>query len=309
MSLVDLEPTEIEGIQFDACLCLATQTSEVLRVLLKDAFDDRIDLGEATLENNCLAIASWIGDLSLVDSLHRGIDPLSFFGRPSWAAAAHGHLDVLQYLLGQGALPYEPLFRSRGYLGLGQSAIAAAASMGHGDVVRLYLQPPYLGPQVEDELYGAIHSASETDQPETLRILLDHHKQTQTEHEYLSTIDCSLRLSCTRGAPKATRVLLEYGADPNDTDKQPRSCLQHAAKAGNTATVKLLLDAGAYLDASRYVNKRTIPKLYSYCRKLGPEPLALAKKRNYLGVVQVLEERQREIDEERASFNASAVAT
>ncbi|KAK7980855.1 hypothetical protein PG989_013312 [Apiospora arundinis] len=238
----DLNPGQVEDIEFNACLCLAIHTSEVLPVLLKGAFDDKKELAGGTWEN-CLAIASWIDNLSLAESLHMGSDPVSFFGRPSWAAAAHGHLDVLQFFLRHGALPYEPTFKSRDSLGLGGSAIRAAAAMGHDKIVRFYLQPPYFSPEVQDEVGFAIHCAAETDQPQTLRTLLDQYKQTQTEHSYLSTIDCALRVSCRRGNPGAARVLLEYGADPNDTDKQPRSCLQYAVKSGDATTVKLLLDA------------------------------------------------------------------
>ncbi|KAK6824938.1 hypothetical protein PG987_012432 [Apiospora arundinis] len=211
------------------------------------AFDDKKEFAGGTWEN-CLAIASWMGNLSLVESLHMGSDPVSFFGRPSWAATARGHLDVLQFFLRHGAFAYEPTFKSRDSLGLGESAIRAAAAMGHDKIVRLYLQPPYFSPEVQDEVGFAIHCAAETDQPQTLRTLLDQYKQTQTEHSYLSTIDCALRVSCRRGNPGAARVLLEYGADPNDTDKQPRSCLQYAVKSGDAMTVKLLLDAGAYLN-------------------------------------------------------------
>ncbi|KAK8094282.1 hypothetical protein PG997_000967 [Apiospora hydei] len=102
------------------------------------------------------------------------------------------------------------------------------------------------------------------------------------------------------GGPDATRLLLEYGAHPNETDKSPRSCLQHAAIAGDADSVKMLLDAGASIEASRYINKRTVPRLNETWRKKYRDALTEAKRRNYVAVVRVIEEKQREIAETKA---------
>lgn len=234
----------------------------------------------------------------MVESLNRGSDPPSFFGRPSWAAAAFGHLDVLQFFLRQGALPYEPTFRHITDLVLGETPLGAAAYMGHNDVVQLYLQPPNFCPEVQNEEAKAIFVAAAGNQPQTLRTLLEHRRQTQ--QDFLEMIDAALLWSSRRGAPDATRVLLEYGAHPNETDKSPRSCLQHAAIAGDAATVKLLLDAGASMEASRYINKRTSPELNDRWRKKYRDALTEAKRGNYAAVVRVIEEKQRKIGETKA---------
>ncbi|KAK8086755.1 hypothetical protein PG994_001729 [Apiospora phragmitis] len=240
-----------------------------------------------------------MGNLTLVESLNKGSDPPSFFGRPSWAAAAQGHLDVLQFFLKQGALPYEPTFTHITDLELGETPIGAAAYMGHDDIVQLYLQPPYFSAGVQEEEAKAIFVAAQGNQPQTLRTLLEHYKQTQ--QDFLEILDAALLWSSRRGSPDATRVLLEYGAHPNETDKSPRSCLQHAAIAGDAAIVKLLLDAGASMEASRYINKRTNPKLSETWRKKYRDALTEAKRRNYVAVVRVIEEKKREIDETKTA--------
>ncbi|KAK8134188.1 hypothetical protein PG984_006200 [Apiospora sp. TS-2023a] len=292
--LVDPDPKQVERIQFSACLCLAINSSStVLPVLWGQERNEKTQFEGGTWEN-ALAIASSMGDLTLVESLNRGSDPPSFFGRPSWAAAAFGHLDVSQFFLKQGALPYEPTFHHVTDLVLGETPLGAAAYMGHDDIVQLYLQPPYFCPGVQKEEAKAMFVAAEGNQPRTLRTLLEHRKRTQPQ-DFLEMLDAALLWSSKRGAPDATRVLLEYGAHPNETDKSPRSCLQHAAIAGDAATVQLLLDAGASLEASPYINKRTVPRLNDRWRKKYKDALTEAKRRNYVAVVRVIEEKQREI--------------
>ncbi|KAK8038966.1 hypothetical protein PG993_007377 [Apiospora rasikravindrae] len=295
------DPKEVEKAEFNACLCVAVNASStVLPVLWGQEKDEKTQLEGGTWEN-CLAIASWMGNLTLVESLNRGTDPYSFFGRPSWAAAAQGHLDILQFFLKQGALPYEPNFTHITDLELGETPIGAAAYMGHDSIVKLYLQPPYFGPGVQEEEAKAIFVAAQGNQPQTLQTLLEHYTQNRPHPDFLAIIDAALLWSCRRGSPDATRVLLEYGAHPNETDKSPRSCLQHAAIAGDAATVKLLLDAGASIEASRYINKRTIPRLNETWRKKYRDALTEAKRRNYLAVVRVIEEKQREIAETKTA--------
>lgn len=171
--------------------------------------------------------------------------------------------------------------------------------MGHDYIVQLYLKPPYFCPRLHMEEAKAIFVAAEGNQPRTLRTLLEHRKQTR--EDFLEMMDAALLWSSRRGAPDATRVLLEYGAHPNETDKSPRSCLQHAAMAGDAATVQLLLDAGASIEASPYINKRTSPKLNERWRKKQRDALTEAKKRNYVAVVRVIEEKQREMGEIKAA--------
>ncbi|KAK8087863.1 hypothetical protein PG997_002824 [Apiospora hydei] len=124
-------------------------------------------------------------------------------------------------------------------------------------------------PEVEREVSKAINYAAYANQPQTLRTLLGHYKQTHTKQEFLEQLDFTLVLySCKRGAPDTTHVLLEYGAHPNETDNKPRSCLQLAARSGDAATVKALLDAGAHLGAPQYKQHRTRPEHDGYRRGL-----------------------------------------
>ncbi|CAG8956821.1 hypothetical protein HYFRA_00011210 [Hymenoscyphus fraxineus] len=249
----------VELLQRSACLCLAVNAVySVFGILSGDAKDDRIEL-EGDTSANRFALAVWLGDMTLVESFTQEMDPdpRSFFGRPSWAAAAQGHVHILQFLLNRGALPYNPTF-SEGYAFLpSKSSLTVAAYMGHENITRLYLQPPHYCPEVRKEEGSAIMYAAQGNQPATLKCLLEHYQSISTPLEYLRTIDGALVWSCRRGAAKSVRILLDLGADVNESDRGPRSCLQLAAVAGDTQVVKMLLIAGASLEPDSWIHCRT----------------------------------------------------
>ncbi|KAK8084085.1 hypothetical protein PG996_002866 [Apiospora saccharicola] len=59
---------------------------------------------------NCCTIAACTDNLPLLKSFSAGSDPdpPTFFGRPSWAAAAHGQVEVMRFLPEQGADTPDP---------------------------------------------------------------------------------------------------------------------------------------------------------------------------------------------------------
>ncbi|KAK7941340.1 uncharacterized protein PG986_013727 [Apiospora aurea] len=290
-----------DRIEASACLCLAVNAGDgVFKALLRLKNHDRSYAKEhlqgGTRENS-LAVAAWMGKSKLIESLLVGDvfalgaqtdpDPLSLFGRPSWAAAVSGNVDLFEFFLKRGAKPFEPTFKWNRRLILGDSPLGAAAYMGHDSIVRLILgevPPPQCGKG----------------------------SQNHTEQESLEQLDFTLVIySCKRGAPDTTRVLLEYGAHPNETDNKPRSCLQLAARSGDTATVKVLLDAGAHLGAPQYKQHRTRPEHDGYRRGImsprarRADALEEARKRNYPDIVWLLEERKREIEQSQEEGSSS----
>ncbi|CAG8956606.1 hypothetical protein HYFRA_00011917 [Hymenoscyphus fraxineus] len=250
----------VELYRRNACLCLALNAGrDVYDILVKECTDRKKEFeGSDNSRANCLTIAAWMGDGSLVESLTKGMDrdPLSFFGRASWAAAAQGHADLLQLFLHQGALPYNPDFVQGPRFELSKSPLAVAAYMGHENIIRLYIQ--HYCPEIQQEEFTGINYAAKGNQPTTLHLLLEHHKRTSTVQEYQKTIDVALIRSSGRGAPDSLRILLDHGVDVNASLDFPLSCLQYAAIAGDTQTVKLLLDAGASLEPMVW-NGRTRP--------------------------------------------------
>lgn len=282
----------IELFERSACNCLALNRGSKVYEILNGGRDER-HVEDGGTAADCLTVAAWIGDLNLVRSLHKGSDNLSLFGRPSWAAAAQGHLEVLLYLLDKGALPYEPHDQDGNSHDVWMSAFSTAVYMGRGNIVRMYLQLPYYRLETEtDRLFRPVLAAVQGNQTHTLRTLLDRYKSDAFPQEYMRTIDFALVQACKRGVADSGRVLLEYGADVHETDGSARSCLQLAAMCGSIPLVKMLLDAGAIDGANNKVRRRAFgtsePGLYQ------KGALHLAKRRGFTAIVKLIEERKLE---------------
>lgn len=287
------DPAQKELLEQNACACLAANRgSTVFDDFTRRAGDPM--QSEGGIEANSLAVAAWMGDLELVKTLHKGSDPLSFFGRPSWAAAAQGHLEILQFCLDHGALPYEPTYVSGPNFGLWRTPLAAAAYMGRENTVGLLIQQPYYRSEKHDQEELAVGFAAQGDQVNTFKMLLDHIKAKVTPEEFCGTVDWGLVLACRRGAPATAKLALEYGADVNETDRGPRSCLQLAAISGSVPIVKMLLDAGVPLEASNLLRTR-------YRKEATPmrkqrDALYEARKRGHSEIVKLIEEKKASSD-------------
>ncbi|RDL36636.1 uncharacterized protein BP5553_05988 [Venustampulla echinocandica] len=289
------DAARVELIERGACLCLAVNAGcGVFRVMKREEKDDRAQLEGCTWAN-CLAIAAWIGDKTLVEALNKGSDPPSFFGRPSWAAAAQGHADILQFFLDEGALPYEPTFVAGPNFSRSKSPLGAAAYMGQENTARLYIRPPYYCSETQLEEKTAVYFAAQGNQPTTLKVLLEHCRENSTPQEFLSIIDGALVWSCRRGATICAQILLDYGADVNESDTAPRSCLQLAVIAGNAPIVKMLLDAGASLEADGMVHRRSSTILTQ--RKRQKDALTEAYRRDNTAIIKMIEDRRELIRE------------
>ncbi|KAK8133641.1 ankyrin [Apiospora sp. TS-2023a] len=189
---------------------------------------------------------------------------------------------------------------------LAENKLGAAAHRGHDRIVRTILASGH--PDVGRETKKATQHAAYANQPQTLRTLLDHYRQMPkfSEAELVGRLDyCLAFCSCPRGNAEATAVLLEQGADPDATDFAPRSCLQLAAKAGDARTIKLLLDAGASLEAPRYRRNRVEPEIdvdrgeVNQPRRQRRDALGIAKKKNWTQIVRLIEEKKREIEQSK----------
>lgn len=232
-----------------------------------------------------------MGDLDLVKSLHKGSDPLSHFGRPSWAAAAQGHRDILQFCLDEGALPYETAFERGPSFGLYRSPLAAAGYMGREAIVRLYLQLPDYRSEIRPDEELAVYFTAQSNQINTFKMLLEHVQAKAAPQKWLAIVDWALVCSCRRGAAATAKIALEYGADANETSRGPRSCLQLAAMSGSAPIVKMLLNAGAEIEASNLLRQRSSGTLRPMRKQR--DALTEAKKRDYPAIVQLIEEAQR----------------
>lgn len=297
----------MEQLQRSACMCLAVREgASVFEKLSKEEVElsPEFEVGRALA--NSLTLAAWVGDKTLVESLRNSpewLDPdpdmQSFFGRPSWAAATQGHAEIAQVFLDHGALSYQPGFFNGPSFEISKTTLGAAAYMGHENITRLYLQPQYYHAEMRPEIRAAIIYAAEANQPTTLKYLLEHYKDTSTPLEFLGAIDTGLVVSCRRGAPISVRILLDYGADVDESDAVPHSCLQLAAVAGDTQVVKMLLDAGASLKPKSWVYRRTCTT--STCchqqKRLQPSALREAGRRDNHAITKLIADKQQELDD------------
>lgn len=283
------DPAKYEFLERTACACLAHNRGMSVFTCLQNPRYEYPVPSEGGMDGNCLAVAAWMGDLDLVKSLHKGSDPLAFFGRPSWAAATQGHLEILQFCLDNGALPYEPTFSNGPSFNLDRSSLASAAFMGHENIVKFFLQYPHYRSRFGGEEAISVYFAAQGNHANTLRIMLEHSRKITGDKEFMSRVDWSLVVACRRGAFDTAKVALEeYGASILETDKSPRSCLQLAVRASNPELVKLLLDAGAPLKADGVERQRfrDISKRMTKRR----DALTEAKKRDHPTIIRLIEE-------------------
>lgn len=295
------DTARVELLERSACLCLAVREgSSVFEKLSKEEAEFSAESEAGRTLANSLALAAWMGDKTLVVSLKHSPDwldsdpdPESFFGRPSWAAAAQGHADIVQFFLDQGASPCQPESSEAPSFELSKTPLGVAAYMGHENITRLYLQPPYYRAEVRPELRSAVFYAAEGNQPTTLKYILEHYRETSTPHAFLYAIDGALVASCRRGAPLSVRILLDYGADANESDTISHSCLQLAAISGDTQVVKMLLEAGASLEADCWVHRRTSTRRLQKRRQASA--LVEASRRDNHALTKLIADKQQEL--------------
>ena len=96
--------------------------------------------------------------------------------------------------------------------------------------------------------------------------------------------------SSSTGAANSVRLLLNYGANPDETDDHPFSCVQLAASCGHLQIVEMLLNAGASLTAPTFVQCRSSPRKYRGRQQ--KDASRLAKLHGYVEVAQFIEEWQ-----------------
>jgi hypothetical protein len=236
-----------EELEWEACASKAAV--EGAHAILFMRTDERpISKVENDTEEDCLALAAWIGDFDLVKSLHKGTNLETFFGTPSWAAARRGHVEIVRYCLEHRAelTPTDGLMTS----------IGAAASMGHEKVVQLYLDLPEFNVEGRPDVISAVHRAAKENQVTTYKMLLAHAKRVDTHYNYVKALDHSFVYACKRGALDTAKLALEYGANIEQTDAGPRNCLQNAAISGNVELVKMLLEGGASVFPAEEINYR-----------------------------------------------------
>jgi ankyrin repeat protein len=168
-----------------------------------------------------------------------------------------------------------------------------AAYRGHEAILQLclhqrYCEFNYLAKQ--DVIEGA-YPATIRNQTNTLRLTMEYMRKVSRAPWVQYLPSHALVWSCERGAHLTAKVTLEYGANPNATDRTPRSCLQLAARSGSAALVKMLLDSGAHLNAANFI--RTGRRREPGWLKAQPDAYTEASRRGYVTIVRLIEEKKR----------------
>ncbi|KAK2782135.1 hypothetical protein FQN52_001069 [Onygenales sp. PD_12] len=235
-------------------------------------------LAEKTRRQNIISGAIIIGDLPLVKSLFAewadgpvSTNKKSYFGKPLHIAAAWGRLEIVQYLLDNGADPeriaaphtndndWRPNVetvclwsRHAGRCPDG-SALRVAALAGHEDIVRLLLQPEYRVRTRLPEYYRAILAATRGGYMQIIELLLE---TARMKLENMPDFRYQMLLEAVKHRQEGlVRMLLDMGTsvDPPQVYKPRRrkwTPLHIAAGHNYTEIIDVLLDHGASLDAT-----------------------------------------------------------
>ncbi|KAF2135987.1 uncharacterized protein K452DRAFT_313572 [Aplosporella prunicola CBS 121167] len=335
------EPEKAATLYQAACSCLALYRNQGVLLAFrgfpetgKEEEDEEEDgAGEKkgifddfrnAVPGNCLTVAAWLGDMDLIKEIELDAynnpgdstnDP-SLFGRPLWAAAAQGHLEVVNHFLDRGDRDYGVVHARSGwdiFFGIDKLAVGVAAYMGRGSVVQALQQAQTLRQeeylqhhsfwQLKDHEERAIVCAVQGNQPELLSLLLDRYKEGPWHSEYPGwEFTCSLTsfclvISCKLGLHRPASVLLQHNANTLDTDFTPLSFLELAAISGNATLVKILLDAGAGLEPAKTTRGFTLKwqRDISFSRRKRKSALAEARYRGHREVERLIVEKMDEL--------------
>jgi ankyrin repeat protein len=173
----------------------------------------------------------------LLDTLAtRGEDPGSAAGAELIDAARTGSVPLIDVLLDAGANPNSADDR-------GRSALRVAVRAGRGDTARRLVERGASDDATTiDRFLGACLHA---DRAATDRLLTD---EPDLRHR-LSDQDRATILDAAAAHPDALALMLTYGFPTDARDDQGEQPLHTAAYHGNPETVRLLLAAGADIDA------------------------------------------------------------
>ncbi|XP_051751797.1 ankyrin-1a isoform X18 [Ctenopharyngodon idella] len=154
---------------------------------------------------------------------------------PLYMAAQENHLEVVKFLLDNGAnqtIPTEDGF----------TPLAVALQQGHENVVALLINHGTKG----KVRLPALHIAARNDDTRTAAVLL----QNDPNPDVLSKTGFTpLHIAAHYENLNVAQLLLNRGADVNFTPKNGITPLHIASRRGNVIMVRLLLDRGAKIDA------------------------------------------------------------
>ena len=232
-------------------LCLALQLTNSSRVPRdQDELEPGFLAVDQTLQNN----PSWLtpGLKKLVSLLKRGQRGAvqALLNEDTSINLSHGLFFAAQ--LGDAAMVEELVARGAevgvAEVTLGDTALMVASQLGHTEVVRTLLEAG--APTQSQDIYGltALHKAANRGRLEVVKVLLAASADPNLQSE-LGNTPLNNRLHNLPEALELTKTLLGAGADPNLPDYSQRTALHNAATVGRLEVVKVLVEAGAEVEA------------------------------------------------------------
>ncbi|PQE25311.1 hypothetical protein CJF30_00000012 [Rutstroemia sp. NJR-2017a BBW] len=246
-------PLGIENISYHTEFDLAAGAGheDIIKLFLTEG----CDINQATKVGTVLHVAANRGKKKLVKILlDLGADVNvtgGYFGSSLEAAASGSQLEMIEYLMSQGAV-----FTSTEDSMYG-NPLQAAVYAGNMEIVKLFLSAGVsvntLGGRYGNPLQAAVHGRNPS--IELVRLLIDHGADfSATGGEYGNVLQAAAAASSLRFGEKphiipTIRLLLQLGIDVNMKGGYHGGALHAATHAGNEEVVKLLLDHGAVINA------------------------------------------------------------
>ena len=168
-----------------------------------------------------------------------------------WGAAKRGHKSIIRFLLQNGSCGNLPDSE-------GVTPIDIAAIEGHWDTVDEFLKhDTIIGPEGTEYLTNQLYEASESDEIEVVRKILNCGISVDTNNKFGYT---PLHVAVMSGHIGVTRILLESGARVNAIDCDGKTPIILAAERGYVEMVRELLNNCASVNTS---NEEVITPLSS----------------------------------------------
>ncbi|XP_042320249.1 CARD- and ANK-domain containing inflammasome adapter protein-like [Sceloporus undulatus] len=208
-------------------------------------------------------------------------------------AAAHGHTEIIDYLISKGA-KLEVKDKE------GKTPLHRAAEKGHGRAVKMLLQAGASIYSLDREGKAPLHLASQNHHTHVLKSILEEEARRHKNHHNF------LHMAALRNDSVLVQMLLKNGALIDAKDERGETALGYAVSQGFEETVKVLLEAGAMID-SRIIdvafnsnNQSLFRLLLEYSKGMTPDSMvsALFKaiEKDLHGIVAALIERGTDIN-------------
>ncbi|XP_025025282.1 ankyrin-3-like [Python bivittatus] len=208
-------------------------------------------------------------------------------------AAAHGHTEIIDYLISKGA-------KLEVKDNKGRTPLHRAAGRGHDKAVKMLLQAGANMYSFDQEGKTPLHLANQNQHIHVLKnILKEETRRHKNQHNFL-------HMTALKDDSDLVQILLKNGALIDAKDERHQTALSYAVSKGYEKTVKVLLEGGANVDSNitdaafNSNNQSLFKLLLEYARGLSSETMVStlfkAIEKDLHGIVAALIERGTDIN-------------